>query len=191
MDFASLKQKFSEVTKTATEKAKEFGEKALDFTSENLAKTPLYIQSGDEYAKILEEKRSVVIAYDEENPLAKEILLMLPVWQTYAFIDSATFRYMNTEKSERLIDEHGYSLPLEMRIFFQGNETARYTEWEEIKKWWSNARNHEYPDNFAEKHVPKSENQSTPGENSVKTDAKNEEDVLLASENATKKKKSI
>lgn len=63
-------------------------------------------------------------------------MMMLPIWQTNAFIDTTTFRYMNKEQSDVLILEEKYTLPIEMRVFFQGLETYRFTDLEAIKAWW-------------------------------------------------------
>lgn len=136
MNFNNLKQKFEEFTKTATEKAKELGDKALEFAGDNLAKTPLFVQDGESYNKIISEKRVVLIAFDEKNEVEKEVMKMLPIWQTQAFIDTTTLRYLNNEKSDRLIVEHGYILPFEMRVFFEGRETLRLNNLEDIKTWW-------------------------------------------------------
>lgn len=136
MDFNALKQKFSDFTKTATEKAKEMGEKTLEFAGENLAKTPLFIRDPEEYKKALDTKRTIILAFDEKHEIEKEIMMMLPIWQTNAFIDTTTFRYMNKEQSDVLILEEKYTLPVEMRVFFQRIETHRFNDLEAIKSWW-------------------------------------------------------
>lgn len=136
MDFNNLKQKFEKFTKTATEKAKELGDKALEFAGDNLAKTPLFVQDGESYNNIISEKRVVLIAFDEKNEVEKEVMKMLPIWQTQAFVDTTTLKYLNNEKSDRLIVEHNYTLPLEMRVFFEGHETLRLNNLEDIKTWW-------------------------------------------------------
>lgn len=136
MDFNALKQKFGEFTKTATEKAKELGDKTLEFAGETLSKTPLFLHDNVEYKKILESKRAVILAFDEKNEIEKEVMKMLPIWQSQAFIDTTTFRYLNQEKSDILIKEENYVLPLEMRVFFEGNETHRFYDIEIIKQWW-------------------------------------------------------
>lgn len=136
MDFNSLKQKFADFTKTATEKAKEVGDKALEFAGETLSKTPLFLHDNLEYKKILESKRAVIIAFDEKNEIEKEVMKMLPIWQSQAFIDTTAFRYLNQEKSDILIKEENYVLPLEMRVFFEGNETHRFHDIEAVKAWW-------------------------------------------------------
>ncbi len=159
MDFNNLKQKFGDFTKTATEKAKELGNKALEFAGDNLAKTPLFVQDGESYTKLIAEKRAIILAFDEKNEIEKEVMMMLPVWQAQAFVDSATFRYMNNEKSDRLITEHTYTLPLEMRVFFEGNETLRLNTIEDIKTWW------------------KQKNRDYKGENTKKSETKTEEKI--------------
>lgn len=47
MDFTSLKEKWNQFAKQATDKAKEIGNRALEFAGDNLAKTPLFIQDSE------------------------------------------------------------------------------------------------------------------------------------------------
>lgn len=88
----------------------------------------------------MEQKRVIIIAFDENNDSEKEIVKMFPIWQTKAFIDTTSLRYMNIEKSEMLLKEKNFSLPLEMRIFFEGNETQRINDLEAIKNWWKSEK---------------------------------------------------
>lgn len=136
MDFNSIKQSLSDAFSTASEKAKEFSEKTLEFAGDHLAKTPLFIDNSEEYSQVLSAKRAVILAFDETSNIEKDILVMLPIWQADSFIDSTTFRYMNKEVSDILLTEKGYKLPIEMRVFFEGKETARFNDLESIKAWW-------------------------------------------------------
>lgn len=138
MDFATLKQKFSETAENLTQKAKEFGDKTLEFVGDNLANTPLFIQTEDEMNKELENKRVIFIAFDEKTDFKKQIALFFPIWRTKIFIDGGSLSFLNHEKSEMLIQTQKFSLPLEMRVYFEGIETLRLNHLEDIKKWWEN-----------------------------------------------------
>lgn len=137
MDFNALKQKFGEFTKTATEKAKELGDKALEFAGDNIVKTGLYLHSPDEYAKTLENKKAVIIAYDDRNPIESEIVKLLALWQTKSLIESSSLRYLTHATSDVLILEKKYALPLEMRVFFEGNEIYKTNSFEDVKNFWN------------------------------------------------------
>lgn len=146
MDFELFKKKITETSKNVFEKTKTFGEKALQMAGDGIAKTPLFVRSEDEFNSYLEAKRTIFLAFDEKNEIAKELFLLLPVWQTNAFIDTTTFRYLNLEQSEILLNEKKFTLPIEMRIYFRWNETKRLNDFEEIKNWWKN-REYEYLSN--------------------------------------------
>lgn len=106
--------------------------------------------------KILENKKVVLLAFDEKNEIEKEVMLMLPIWQTQSWIDSSAFRYLNNEKSGTLITENNFSFPFEMRVYFQGLETARFTDIESAKNWWKQEkRNYEKSEEFENKEVSK------------------------------------
>lgn len=136
-DFNNLKEKFGELTKTATEKAKELGDKALEFAGDNLAKTALYIQSEDEYEAILNHEKVVLLAYDDRTEIEKDVLKLLPIWQTKSLIESSNFRYLTHSASEILIAEKGYMFPIEMRVFVNKNEILKLSSLEEIRIFWS------------------------------------------------------
>lgn len=175
MDFSSLRQKFGEFAKTATEKAKEIGDKALEFAGDNIAKTPLYIESSDEYDDVIALKKGVILAYDDRTEMKDEILKNLPIWQTKSFIESSTFRYLTASSSDILIREKAYSLPIEMRVFSEKKEILKLTNLEEIKDFW----NLEFRDYHDEANLKKAleEYRKSKAENKdTKTDTKPEEE---------------
>lgn len=148
MDFSQLKKTVEDTLHSAGEKAKDAEVKALDFANDKLQDTPLFIENRDEYNEVILHKRAVILAFDETHEIHKDIVLMLPIWQTSAFLDSSTFRYMDTKTSKELIDSEGYTLPIEMRIFFNGKETHVFKTLESIKAWWaSNNRVYEVAGN--------------------------------------------
>lgn len=182
MDFELFKKKLTETSKNVFDKTKTFGEKALQMAGDGIAKTPLFVRNEDDFNKCLEAKRTVFLAFDEKSEMAKELILLLPVWQTNAFIDTTTFRYLNLEQSEMLLNEKNFALPIEMRIYFRWNETKRLNDLEEIKNWWKN-REYEYLDNPSDK--PKSTETST--KTSPKTSSKIEENPDFFVEKETEK----
>lgn len=136
MKFSDFTKNISEKTKQFTQKAKHFANKTLEFAGENLAKTPLFLDTHEKYDALLENKRVVLLAFDEKSDLHTEIVMMLPVWQAMAYVDITQFRYLNTEKSDLLIRTHEFTLPLEMRVFYEGKETLRLNDFDAIKAWW-------------------------------------------------------
>lgn len=135
MDFNDIKKTLSDTFNSASEKAKNAAGKALEFVEDKLQETPLFVRTQDEYNSLVKERRAIILAFDEKNEISKELMVLLPVWQTEAFIDSATFRYMNFESSAEIIKNENYS-PLEMRVYFEGQENFRFHSAEEIKNWW-------------------------------------------------------
>ena len=112
----------------------------------------------------------MVIAFDENSQIEKDLMLNLAVWQSKAFVDIATLKYLNREKSEKIIQDFGYILPLEMRIFFQGEEVARFYDFAEIEAWW-NADKRDYFEKKSEENI--SENNENISENII-SDTKKE-----------------
>jgi hypothetical protein len=104
MDFKSFKESVATQSKIFALSAKNFGKKTLVFTGKQLSTTPLFIETNDEYDAFLTEKRSIVVAYDDKQEnIAEEMVLLMPLWSTQAFVDNATIRYMNEEKSKDVI----------------------------------------------------------------------------------------
>lgn len=138
MDFEKLKKSFLDVTKNVTEKAKDFSDKAIAFTWDNLPNNFLFLQTEDEMNEIItQNKRAIFLAFDEnDEKLEKELLILLPVWKYKAFIDSSALRYLNKERSEMLIRDKNFLYPIEMRIYYQWQEMRKFSNLEDIKKWW-------------------------------------------------------
>jgi hypothetical protein len=101
------------------DKAKEYGKKATVFAEEQIQSTPLFIRSQAEYDAILAEKRVIVIAYDEADPIAQDIRILSPIWLTRAFMDTARLRYISTTESSDLIHNIGLNSPLDMRVRYE------------------------------------------------------------------------
>ena len=164
MDFDKIKKSFSDAIDLTLEKAKNLGNKTLEFAGDTLSQTSLFVQNEDDYLEKLKKKRLVVIAFDENSQIEKDLMLNLAVWQSKAFVDIATLKYLNREKSEKIIQDFGYVLPLEMRIFFQGEEVARFYDFAEIEAWW-NADKRDYFEKKSEENI--SENNENISENII------------------------
>ena len=171
MDFDKIKKSFSDAIDLTLEKAKNLGNKTLEFAGDTLSQTSLFVQNEDDYLEKLKKKRLVVIAFDENSQIEKDLMLNLAVWQSKAFVDIATLKYLNREKSEKIIQDFGYILPLEMRIFFQGEEVARFYDFAEIEAWW-NADKRDYFEKKSEENI--SENNENISENNENISENNE-----------------
>lgn len=140
MGFSDFTHSLSEKTKHLADTAKGWKDKTLKFAWDHIAKTPLFLETEEEYSDVLQEKRVILLAFDEDAPVHTDIILMLPVWQTKAFMDVAKFRYLSTNQSASLVQSHKYTMPVEMRVFLHGSEILRLNDVEAIRRWWSSDR---------------------------------------------------
>lgn len=99
--------------------AREYGQKAAEFAEDQIQTTPLFIKSQAEYDALIHEKRVIIIAYDDADPVSQEIRLLSPVWLTRAFMDTARLRYISTAESSDLIHNIGLNSPLDMRVRYE------------------------------------------------------------------------
>ncbi len=139
MDWKSLTSKldpYIEKMDPYLEKAKDAGYKALDFTQRQLQNTPIVLKNMEEYRLLLTSKRFILIAYDEKNPLSREIVLRSPVWSAQAWSDAAEIRFVEISKAPDIITHLGITNPVDMHIWYLGEETAHITDVESIKSWW-------------------------------------------------------
>ena len=118
------------------DRAKDAGYKALDFTQKQLQNTPIVLKSLEEYTLLRTSKRAILIAYDESDPLSREIVLRSPVWSAQAWSDAAELRYIEISSAPDIVRTLGITTPLDMHIWYTGIETYHATDLEEIKKWW-------------------------------------------------------
>jgi hypothetical protein len=118
------------------DKARDAGYRALDFTQKQLQNTPIVLKTMDEYTLLRTSKRFILIAYDESDPLAREILLRSPVWSAQAWSDAAELRFVEISSGPDIIRNLAIITPLDMRVWYTGNETFHSTDLDGIKKWW-------------------------------------------------------
>jgi hypothetical protein len=118
------------------DKAKQYGQKAAEFAEDQIQTTPLFVRNQAEYDALVTEKRVVLIAYDESDPVSQDIRLLSPVWLTRAFMDTARLRYISLRESSDLAASLGLISPLDMRVVYQGQETVHLTTMADIRAWW-------------------------------------------------------
>ncbi len=139
MDWKSLTAKLDPLTAKLNpflDKAKDVGFKALDFTQKQLQNTPIVLKTLAEYTILRESKRFILIAYDESDPLAREVLLRSPVWSTQAWSDAAEIRFVEVASAPDIVRNLGITTPLDMRVWYSGAETFHGTDVESMKNWW-------------------------------------------------------
>lgn len=116
--------------------AKWYGSSAVDFIWKQLTQTPIFIHTEEEYNILMSEKRAICIAYDNREPIRESIHLMLPIWSTQAWADTAVLRYIELSGHPDLAQQISIDGPLEMRISYMGEEQYRFNNIEDIQKWW-------------------------------------------------------
>ena len=139
MNWKSLTAKLDPLTAKLNpffDKAKDVGFKALDFTQKQLQNTPIVLKTLQEYTLLRESKRFILIAYDEDDILAREVLLRSPVWGTQAWSDAAEIRFVEVSSAPDIVRNLDITTPLDMRVWYIGSETFHATDIESIKNWW-------------------------------------------------------
>lgn len=139
MDWKSLLEKTKTITeksKPLIEKAKVYSSSAIAFVWKQVEQTPIFIKTEEEYNIHASEKRSICIAYDASNTISEPIRIMMPVWATQAWTDTAVLKYIEISWSKDLSSTLQISWPLEMRVSYMGEEQCRLNSLEEIKSWW-------------------------------------------------------
>ena len=143
MDFSALTKKFKDATAPLAEKAapfldkaKDAGFKAIDFTQKQLQNTPIVLKTVNEYTDLLTKKRVVLIAYNETHPDAKEILLRSPIWSAKAWSDAAEVRFVEISKESEIASHLDIKTPVDMKVWYIGEETFHGTDVASIMKWW-------------------------------------------------------
>lgn len=143
MDFTSFKQKLLDATAPLKEKAwpmlekaKVAGFKAIDFTQKQLQNTPVVIKTIDEYKDFLTKKRIILIAYDETQADSREILMRMPIWSAQAWSDAAEIRFVEVSKESELATYLAISTPVDMKVWYIGEETFHGSDVASIVKWW-------------------------------------------------------
>lgn len=117
-------------------KAKSYGSDALSFVGKQIETTPIFLTSEESYNMHISTKRAILIAYDNRDPMAKSIRLMMPIWATQAWTDAAELKYIETSTNIELARNLGIVNPLEMRVSYMGDEYARLHTIDEIRAWW-------------------------------------------------------
>lgn len=59
-----------------------------------MEQTPIFIKTEEEYNIHASEKRSICIAYDSTSEVSETIRIMMPIWSTGAWTDTAALKYI-------------------------------------------------------------------------------------------------
>ena len=105
MDWKSLLEKTKTITeksKPLLEKAKVYGSSAIAFVGKQVEQTPIFIKTEEEYNIHASEKRSLCITYDSKDIVSETVRIMMPVWSTQAWTDTAVLKYIELSGSEEL-----------------------------------------------------------------------------------------
>ena len=132
MDWKSLTSKLDPFL----DSAKNAGFKALDFTQKQLQNTPIVLKTMDEYTLLRGSKRFILIAYDEMEDISREAILRSPVWWAQAWSDAAEIRFLEISSTSDVARSLWVVGPLEMRVWYMGEETFHSNNLETIKQWW-------------------------------------------------------
>lgn len=158
MDWKSLTDKLNPITEKLNpylDKAKDAGFRALDFTQKQLQNTPIVLKTLEEFTLLRESKRFILIAYDENEPVAREVILRSPVWSTQAWSDAAELRFVEVASAPEIVRNLGITTALDMHVWYNGLETFHETDVEAIKGWWKtrsyNGESEEVPEVKKEK----------------------------------------
>ncbi len=134
-------------------KAKEYWQKVVKFTENQIQTTPLFIKNQADYDELLIEKRVIIIAYEDREDIAKEIRLLSSVWLTKAFMDAAKLRFISISDSGDFARNSGFIWPLDMRVRFEWQETLHITDLSLIKEWWQSPHYKKWDSADASEHV--------------------------------------
>lgn len=132
MNWEELKQK----AMPFVTKAKEAGEKALDFTQKQMQSTPIVLKNITELEALISEKRLIVISYMPSDPLAHEILLRAPLWAAQAWTDAAVLRFLAIDQAPELVSHLGITTPVDMKVWYSGEKTYETNSFDSILTWW-------------------------------------------------------
>ncbi len=139
MDWSKFTDKLKPLKEKAApflEKAKDAWFKALDYTQKQLQNTPLVLKTIEEYTDLRTKKRVIVIAYNQNAPESREILMRSPLWWTQAWSDASELRFIETSEESELISHIAITTSLDMRVWYIGEETFHATDLASILKWW-------------------------------------------------------
>lgn len=139
MDWTKLTDSLKPLKEKAApflEKAKDAGFKAMDYTQKQLQNTPIVLKTLDELTELRTKKRVVLITYDQEAISNRDIILRSPMWSAQAWSDAAELRFVEVSTGGDIVSHLNINTPVDMRVWFVGEETFHATDTESILKWW-------------------------------------------------------
>ncbi len=126
----------TEKSKPLIEKAKTYGTSAIAFAWKQAGQTPIFIKTEEEYNILMSEKRSICIAYDGSDPISQSIHIMMPIWATQAWTDTATLKYLDTRTYSDIARNLKINWPLEMKVSYMWQTQYILNDLDSIKTWW-------------------------------------------------------
>ena len=97
-----LKDKALEYKDIAVQKSQEFWEKAVDFTSNTVSKTPIAIKVIADFDKVKSDKILVIFWIKKDDDESKKLLLQMPIIATKAWTKTITVRTCDVEEAKEL-----------------------------------------------------------------------------------------
>ena len=137
----------TEKSKPLIEKAKTYGTSAIAFAWKQVGQTPIFIKTEEEYNILMSEKRSICIAYDDTDPISQSIHIMMPLWATQAWTDTANLKYLEIHTYSDIARNLKINWPIEMRVSYMWQEQYIFNDLDSIRVWWKN-RNYQKDKNI-------------------------------------------
>lgn len=109
---------------------------ALAYVGKQVEQTPIFLKTEEEYNEFFASKRAILIAYDNRDAVSEDIRMMLPVWATQAWTDTAELKYIEISGNPDLVKILKITWPIEMRISYMREEYGRLSDIQAIKDWW-------------------------------------------------------
>ena len=115
---------------------KDYSGKALEFTTKQIAMGSSFLNTEEEVNIHASAKRSILIAYDENDRELSTLFLLMPIWAPKAWMDNAELRYISIRENRELARTLEIVWPIEMRVSYYGNTYLKTNSFSEIKAWW-------------------------------------------------------
>ncbi len=122
----------------ATNKAREYADRAKKFSADTAHKSRATLKSDDEYQAFLSEKKAVLIAGSTTNETYELSVVRYPELVTKAWIESATLRYLDMASGTGFDKKLSIETNQIGRAFKSGEEVRRIEGDEPVRDFFSN-----------------------------------------------------
>lgn len=127
---------FQNLLKDATNIAKQYGEKVVNFSEEHLKKTPAFLKTLAEFESVAHSKKLLVFVWTRGTPEYTEALAWFPIFGAKAWMWLAALKYVErNEASEvalRITDESRFMFV----VYHEGSIVARYYTLHDVKAFF-------------------------------------------------------